>query len=138
MTKKLMVGILVILIILSFFVGCKKTEKAKEAVKVGAILAVTGGASWLGSPEAKTLEMLVEETNAAGGIDGHPVELIIKDSQASAEKAISFAKQLIEEEQVLAIVGPSTSGESMAIKDICQEGQTILLSCARPRPSWTL
>ena len=130
MTKKLMVGILVILIILSFFVGCKKTEKAKEAVKVGAILAVTGGASWLGSPEAKTLEMLVEETNAAGGIDGHPVELIIKDSQASAEKAISFAKQLIEEEQVLAIVGPSTSGESMAIKDICQEGQTILLSCA--------
>jgi branched-chain amino acid transport system substrate-binding protein len=130
MTKKLMVGILVILIILSFFIGCKKTEKAKEAVKVGAILAVTGGASWLGSPEAKTLEMLVEETNAAGGIDGHPVELIIKDSQASAEKAISFAKQLIEEEQVLAIVGPSTSGESMAIKDICQEGQTILLSCA--------
>jgi branched-chain amino acid transport system substrate-binding protein len=58
------------------------------------------------------------------------VELIIKDSQASAEKAISFAKQLIEEEQVLAILGPSTSGESMALKDICQEGQTILLSCA--------
>jgi branched-chain amino acid transport system substrate-binding protein len=103
---------------------------AKDAVKVGAILAVTGGASWLGSPEAKTLEMLVEQTNAAGGIDGHPVELIIKDSQASAEKAISFAKQLIEEEQVLAIIGPSTSGESMAVKDICQEGRTILLSCA--------
>jgi branched-chain amino acid transport system substrate-binding protein len=58
------------------------------------------------------------------------VELIIKDSQASAEKAISFAKQLIEEEQVLAIIGPSTSGESMAIKDICEEAQTILLSCA--------
>ena len=130
MTKKLMVGIVVIIVILSFFIGCKKTEEPKEAVKVGAILAVTGGASWLGSPEAKTLEMLVEETNAAGGIDGHPVELIIKDSQASAEKAISFAKQLIEEEQVLAIIGPSTSGESMAIKDICQEGQTILLSCA--------
>jgi len=130
MTKKLMVGILVILIILSFFIGCKKTEKAKETIKVGAILAVTGGASFLGAPESKTLEMLVEETNAAGGIDGHPVELIIKDSQASAEKAISFAKQLIEEEQVLAIIGPSTSGESMAIKDICQEAQMILLSCA--------
>jgi branched-chain amino acid transport system substrate-binding protein len=130
MTKKLTVGIVVILVILALFVGCKKKEEVKAPIKVGAIVAVTGGASWLGAPEAKTLEMLLEETNAAGGIDGHPVELIIKDSQASAEKAISFAKQLIEEEQVLAIIGPSTSGESMAIKDICQEGQTILLSCA--------
>jgi branched-chain amino acid transport system substrate-binding protein len=129
MTKKLMVGIAVILMILSLFIGCKK-EEVKAPIKVGAILAVTGGASWLGAPEAKTLDMLLEETTAAGGIDGHPVELIIKDSQASAEKAISFAKQLIEEDQVLAIIGPSTSGESMAIKDICQEGQTILLSCA--------
>ena len=113
------------------FAGGQKGETAVKApIKIGAILAVTGGASWLGAPEAKTLEMLLEETNAAGGIDGHPVELIVKDSQASAEKAISFAKQLIEEDQVLAIIGPSTSGESMAIKDICQEGQTILLSCA--------
>ncbi len=110
--------------------GAEEQAGSKEPVKIGAILAVTGGASWLGSPEAKTLEMLVEETNAGGGIDGHPVELIIKDSQGSAEKAISFAKQLIEEQQVLAIIGPSTSGESMAIKDICQEGETILLSCA--------
>jgi branched-chain amino acid transport system substrate-binding protein len=105
-----------------FAAGGQEEGAAKEPVKVGAILAVTGGASWLGSPEAKTLEMLLEETKAAGGIDGHPVELIVKDSQGSAEKAISFAKQLIEEEQVLAIIGPSTSGESMAIKDICQEG----------------
>jgi branched-chain amino acid transport system substrate-binding protein len=130
MMRKLSVGILVILMILSLFFGCKKKEEAKEPIKIGAILAVTGGASWLGAPEAKTLEMLLEEMNAAGGIDGHPVELIIKDSQGSAEKAISFAKQLIEEQQVLAIIGPSTSGESMAIKDICQEGKTILLSCA--------
>jgi branched-chain amino acid transport system substrate-binding protein len=113
------------------FAGGQKGEATVKApIKIGAILAVTGGASWLGAPEAKTLDMLLEETNAAGGIDGHPVELIVKDSQASAEKAISFAKQLIEEDQVLAIIGPSTSGESMAIKDICQEGQTILLSCA--------
>lgn len=132
MRERVLAVITAILVILTLFVGCKKKEEAaaKEPIKVGAILAVTGGASFLGAPESKTLEMLVEETNAAGGIDGHPVELIIKDSQASAEKAISFARQLIEEEQVLAIVGPSTSGESMAIKDICQEAQTILLSCA--------
>jgi branched-chain amino acid transport system substrate-binding protein len=101
-----------------------------ETVKIGAILAVTGPASFLGGPEARTLEMLVEQTNAAGGINGMPVEMIIKDSGANPEKAISFAKQLIEEEQVVAVLGPSTSGETMKIKKIFEQAQTPLISCA--------
>ena len=103
---------------------------AKDAIKVGAILAVTGPASFLGAPEAKTLQMLADEINAKGGIKGSKIELIIKDSGGSPEKAISFAKQLIEEDKVLAIIGPSTSGETMKIKNIAEEGKTILLSCA--------
>ena len=101
-----------------------------ETIKVGAILAVTGPASFLGAPEARTLEMLAEELNAKGGINGNKIELVIKDSGGNPEKAISFAKQLIEEEKVFAIIGPSTSGETMKIKQICEEGKTILLSCA--------
>jgi branched-chain amino acid transport system substrate-binding protein len=103
---------------------------AAETYKIGAILAVTGPASFLGGPEARTLEMLVEQTNAAGGINGQKVELIIKDSGANPEKAISFAKQLIEEEQVIAVIGPSTSGETMKIKKIFEQAQTPLISCA--------
>jgi len=103
---------------------------AADTIKVGAILAVTGPASFLGAPEAKTLEMLVEDINAKGGINGKKIALIIKDSQASPEKAISFAKQLIEEEKVFAIIGPSTSGETMAIKNLAEESKTLLLSCA--------
>ena len=103
---------------------------AKDAIKVGAILAVTGPASFLGAPEAKTLQMLADEINAKGGIKGSKIELIIKDSGGSPEKAISFAKQLIEEDKVMAIIGPSTSGETMKIKNIAEEGKTILLSCA--------
>jgi len=103
---------------------------AQDTIKVGAILAVTGPASFLGSPEAKTLEMMVADVNARGGIGGKKVVLIIKDSGASSEKAISFAKQLIEEDKVLAIIGPSTSGETMAIKALAEESKTPLLSCA--------
>jgi branched-chain amino acid transport system substrate-binding protein len=105
-------------------------EEAKAPVKVGAILAVTGPASFLGAPEARTLEMLVAKINAAGGVNGQPLEVIVKDSAGSPEKAVSFAKQLIEENGVLAIIGPSTSGETMQIKPICEQGKTILLSCA--------
>ncbi|MGC1454040.1 MAG: ABC transporter substrate-binding protein [Nitrospirota bacterium] len=103
---------------------------ADDSIKVGAILAVTGPASNLGAPEARTLEMLVEDMNARGGIIGKKVELIVKDTGGSPEKAVSFAKQLIEEERVFAIIGPSTSGETMAIKNLAEAGKTILLSCA--------
>jgi branched-chain amino acid transport system substrate-binding protein len=103
---------------------------AGGVVKVGALLAVTGPASFLGAPEAKTLEMLVDSVNAKGGVAGNKIQLIIKDTGASPEKTISFAKQLIEEDKVFAIIGPSTSGETMAIKNIAEEAKTLLLSCA--------
>jgi branched-chain amino acid transport system substrate-binding protein len=106
--------------------------KAADAppIKVGAIFAVTGGAANLGGPEKKTAEMLVEKINKDGGVNGQKIELIVKDSGGKKENAVSLAKQLIEEDKVLAIIGPSTSGETLAIKNICQEGKTILLSCA--------
>lgn len=100
-----------------------------ENLKIGAIFAVTGGASFLGGPEARSAEMVVEEINKAGGINGKTIELIIKDSGANPEKAISFAKQLIEEDKVLAIIGPSTSGETMKLKKIAEQGKTPLISC---------
>ncbi len=104
--------------------------KSKVPIKVGALFAVTGGASNLGGPEAKTAQLLVDKVNARGGLLGRPVRLILKDTQGSPEKAIAFARQLIEEEEVLAIIGPSTSGETMAIKDLCERAKTLLVSCA--------
>ncbi|HEX9051723.1 MAG TPA: ABC transporter substrate-binding protein [Anaeromyxobacter sp.] len=99
-------------------------------IKIGALLSVTGPAAFLGAPEARTLEMLAADLNARGGIRGRKVQLVVKDTAGSPEKAISFAKQLVEEEQVFAIIGPATSGETMAVKGIAGEGKTLLLSCA--------
>jgi branched-chain amino acid transport system substrate-binding protein len=113
-----------------------------ENIKVGALLAVTGPASFLGGPEARTLEMLVEQVNAKGGINGKKVELLVKDTAGNPEKAISLGKQLLEEENVLAVLGPSSSGETMAIKKIFEDAKTPLISCAaaevivNPLASW--
>ncbi len=104
-------------------------EEAKP-IKIGALFSVTGPASFLGAPEAKTAEMLVAKLNEGGGINGQKIQLIIKDTGGKPENTVSMTKQLIEEEQVLAIIGPSTSGETMAIKNICQESKMILISCA--------
>jgi branched-chain amino acid transport system substrate-binding protein len=122
--KGLVLGVLLAIFLSGTF------AQAAEPLKIGAILSVTGPASFLGAPEARTLEMLVAETNKKGGVMGRQVQLIIKDSGASPEKAFSFAKQLIEEEKVFAIIGPSTSGETMKIKSVAEAGKTILLSCS--------
>lgn len=109
---------------------CSASPLWATGIKIGAILAETGPAAFLGGPEARSLRMLAERINQEGGINGERIKLIVKDSGGSPEKAISFAKQLIEEEKVLAIIGPSTSGESLAIKKICELGRTVMLSCS--------
>jgi len=115
---------------LGIVAGITNEVAAAETIKIGAIFSQTGPASFLGAPEAKTVKMLADQINAKGGILGRKIELILKDSAGSPEKAVSFAKQLIEEDQVLAIIGPSTSGETMQIKPICEENRMILVSCA--------
>jgi branched-chain amino acid transport system substrate-binding protein len=101
-----------------------------KTLKIGAILSVSGPTAFLGVPEANTLKMLVESINAKGGINGEMIELIIKDSAGESEKAVSYAKQLIEEENVFAILGPSRTGSAMAIKSLCEKSGTLLISCA--------
>lgn len=117
-------GLLIILLI------TMPIQAAASAVKIGVILAISGPASFLGGPAVRSLEMLVEELNRTKVVGGHTIELIIKDSGGSSEKAVSFARQLIEEERVFAIIGPSTSGETLKIKRLCDQSKTLLISCA--------
>jgi branched-chain amino acid transport system substrate-binding protein len=95
--------------------GLIASAQAADGVKIGSFLAVTGGASFLGDPEKKTLEMYVEEINKNGGVLGKPVELIIYDSGTQPKDAVTFVKRLIEQDKVDVIVGGTTTGETMAV-----------------------
>ena len=111
-------------------VSCTSEEEEAEAYKVGAIFASTGPASHLGVPEVNTVEMMVDEINAGGGIDGHPLEVIIYDTETNAEKCATMVNRLIEQDEVLAIIGPTTSGNSLAILDTITAAEIPLISCA--------
>lgn len=119
-----------ILCILCFLFMLSGVLQAAEPYRIGAILSVTGAASFLGEPEKNTVLMLQEEINAAGGINGHPLEVIIEDSKSEETQAVLAAKKLIENDKVLAIIGPSTTGESMALIPIVTEAKIPLISCA--------
>lgn len=109
--------------------GISQAEK-KEPYKVGAIFAITGGASFLGEPERNTARMLEEMINAQGGINGHPLELIIEDTAGDEAKAVNAVKKLIYRDNVLAIIGPSRSGVTMAVIPIVEKEKVPLVSCA--------
>jgi len=72
-------------------VPCCPAAEEPNPIKIGAIFSVTGPASFLGAPESKTAKMFVGKINASGGVLGQKLELIIKDSGGSPEKAVSFA-----------------------------------------------
>lgn len=103
---------------------------AAAEYKIGAIFATTGGASMLGLPEKNTTEMLVDELNAAGGINGEKVKLFLYDTEADPTKANNAVKKLISKDQVDVIIGPTTSGVTMGIIPAIEKNMVPLISCA--------
>jgi len=103
---------------------------ASGTIKIGGLFSVTGPASFLGEPEKKTLEMLVADLNAKGGINGQKLEAVIYDTTGDATKAVQLATKLIKNDKVVAIIGPSTTGESMAVLALTEKEKIPLVSCA--------
>jgi len=99
-------------------------------IKIGAVLSVTGPASFLGDPEKKTLEIYVNEINAKGGVNGQKLQLIVYDDAANADTARTFATRLVEEDKVVAVVGGSTTGSTLAMIPVFEEAQIPFISLA--------
>lgn len=103
---------------------------AAAPIKIGALFSVSGPPSFLGEPERNTAKMLVDEINARGGIKGRKLELVVYDTQGDATKAVQAANRLIKEDKVVAIIGPSTTGETMAVIPVAEKERVPLISCA--------
>lgn len=96
---------------------------AAEPIKVGAVLEVTGGLSFLGEPAKNTLVMIQKEVNDAGGINGRPLDLIIYDTEGKPTLAVTLVQKLIKRDNVCAIVGPLSSGSSLAAIPTIEEAE---------------
>ena len=134
--KTLILSLLICLAIIALaLAGCSNQETgstkapAADAYKVGVVLDISGKASSLGIPERDTVQMIANKINREGGINGHPLELVILDTKSNETEAALAARKLIQE-GVLAILGASTSGSTMAIIDTVQNAEIPLVSCA--------
>jgi branched-chain amino acid transport system substrate-binding protein len=123
-------NILRIVFVLFFTVLMAGVVFAAPPLKIGALFSVSGPASFLGEPERNTAEMMVADINKAGGIKGRKLELIVYDTQGDATKAVQGVNKLIKDDKVVAIIGPSTTGDSMAVIPVVEKAEIPLVSCA--------
>lgn len=96
--------------------GTDGDSETKGPYKIGAIVSLSGTYAGLGEPEKVVLEMEVERINAAGGINGHQIELLIEDDGTDDAKAAAAAAKLIEQEGVIALIGATGTGGTMAAR----------------------
>jgi len=106
------------------------TARAADPIKIGSVVSATGPSAFLGDPEARTLKLYVEELNKKGGLLGRPVELVLYDDGGDANKARTFATRLVEDDKVVAMVGGTSTGATMAMIPVFEEAGIPFVSLA--------
>ncbi|HLL50322.1 MAG TPA: ABC transporter substrate-binding protein [Thermomicrobiales bacterium] len=86
-------------------------------MRIAVLFPFSGDLSDFGQPFLQAAELAVNEINAAGGVNGQPIELVQGDSATSPQQAVEEARRLIELEGVSAIVGPAGSGETLPVAE---------------------
>jgi branched-chain amino acid transport system substrate-binding protein len=109
---------------------------AEAPYKIGVALDLTGRAAGLGIPEERVYKMKAEDINKAGGVNGREIELVILDNESKPAKAVLNTKKLIEVDGVIACLGYTTSGSTLASVETASAGETVLFANAASEKIW--
>lgn len=101
-----------------------------EPIKIGVSAAITGAAPLDGERTMQGIEMAVEEINAAGGVNGRPLEMIVEDDQNTANIAVNVVNKLVNDPEIVAIIGPHRSANAMATEQIMADAKIPFLTGA--------
>lgn len=90
------------------------SARSAEPIRIGVLGTFSGPLATPSLQSQKGVEFAVEQFNKSGGLDGRLAELVVRDTNGEPTKAVNFAQQLINSEKVVAVIGPSNSGEALA------------------------
>lgn len=109
--------------------GGGETTDSSGPITIGAILDITGAGASLGVPERNTLEMLTEQLNASGGINGRQVKLVIEDNQSTEDGAAKAMNEMVST-KVDIVLGASRTGPSLAMRPVAESNKIPMISMA--------
>ena len=122
--------------------GCRPDREAQTSdatgdIPVGVYAALTGDQASFGNATVQGVKLAAEEINAAGGILGRKIKLVIEDDQGRPEQAASVVTKLITNDNVIAVIGENSSSNSLAAAPICQSSKVPMISPSSTNPAVT-
>lgn len=124
-----------LLISLLAFSSCGKSS---EAVKIAILAPLSGDVATFGQSTRDGAMMAIEEWNAKGGLLGSPIEVVVEDSQCSAEAAVSAANKVIDQDGAKFIIGEVCSSASIPISEIAMAKGVLQISPTSTNPAVTV
>lgn len=109
-----------------------------EPIRIGVSTPITGSFAENGIGTQVALEMAAEEINAAGGVQGRTIELVIQDSKSEPTQSAQIATMFTEDDTILAEIGDFASGACIAAAPIYEEAGMVQLSPTASNPDYTL
>lgn len=134
-TKSVFSG-LFLAVMLSLLVAC--TQAQPQTIKIGHEVALTGPNATWGQSEANAVKMAVEKVNAQGGVLGKKLEIVAYDNRADRLEAVNVAKRLVEQDGVVAIIGPAQSGVANAIREVNNSAKVPVIATTATNPKVTV
>jgi branched-chain amino acid transport system substrate-binding protein len=111
----------------SLFIALLSFSPAAAAeVKIGVAEALTGPIAKYGVPIRNGFALAAEEINAAGGVNGNAIRLVVEDEQGKKEEAITVFKKFVFQDKVLAIFGPTLSNSAFAADPVANAAKTVV------------
>ena len=109
-----------------------------QTIKIGHEVALTGPNATWGEAEARAVKMAAEKVNAQGGVLGRKLEIIAYDNRADRLEAVNVAKRLVEQDKVVAIIGPAQSGVANAIREVNNSAKVPVIATTATNPKVTV
>lgn len=138
MKGRIVVSLLLIAILTSLLGACNAAPAAPQTIKVGHLVALTGPNATWGQSEANAVTMAVEKINADGGVNGKKIEMVTYDSRADRLEAVNVVKRMVEQDKVVAIIGPGQSGVANAVREVNNSAKVPLLATSATNPAVTV
>ena len=136
MSWKWVAGMAVLLILTQAVMACETSddEAADGPFRIGIMESLTGPGETYGTVAVRAKQMAADEINAAGGIDGRMLELIVEDSKCGAQDAISAYKKLTSVDGMKIILGTSCSGAMLGVAPLAEADGVVLFSGLASNP----
>ncbi len=116
---------------LALLAGCGSGSSGSsnsDAIKLGVNYELSGPVATYGDASVQGIELAVEEINAAGGIDGKPIEIIKYDTKSEPAEATTLATKLMTQDDVITVIGPATSGSFKATIPVANQNHVPVVS----------